>query len=140
MPNCVLLIFRFWNVLLLFPAPALVMLIVLLPEPAPINVPAVAVVVVPTRLTFLTTLLVAPSAPLLWSQTTAEEAPALVFVIVRSRDAVLLLEPSIVTKSAPFRMKRALALDPEMVVPAAAGLIVTVFVAVAPGTALIVIG
>src|SRR4051794_37899520 len=105
------------------------MLMVLLPDPAPINVPAVPVVVVPTRLTFLTTLLVAPSATAVCIQIAAELVPAFVFVIVKLRDEVPLFEPSIVTKSDPLSTISALALEPVMVtVLPLAGLIVTVLV------------
>src|SRR2546430_2316499 len=100
MPYCVLLMLLFWNVLLLFPVPRLVTLIVLLPEPTPNKV---VVLLVPTRLTFLIVLFVAPSGPAaVWSQITAEDAPPLVFVMVRSRDEVPLLEPSKMIQSAPF--------------------------------------
>src|SRR5476649_1829058 len=103
---------QFWNRLLLFPVPVLEILIVLLPEPTPIKVPAVPVVLVPTRFTFLTVMLVAASAPaVVWSQMTAEEVPALLFVIVRSRDEVPAFEPSMVMKSAPLKMINAVALE-----------------------------
>src|SRR2546430_17621796 len=111
MPYCVLLMLLFWNVLLLFPVPRLVTLIVLLPDPTP-NV--VAVLLKPTRLTFLIVLWVAPSGPAaVWSQMTAPPG-LLVFVMVRSRDEVPLLEPSKMIQSAPFKMKRAVVAAPVM--------------------------
>src|ERR1043166_624163 len=138
MPYWVLLMLLFWNVLLLLPVPRLVTLIVVPPEPTPNNV---VVLLLPTRLRFFTTLFVAASAPaVVCNQMTADDVPVLVFVIVMSRDDVPLLEPSIVTQSEPFRMTRALALDPVMVIPGAFGLIVTVLVELAPGIELIVIG
>src|SRR5262249_4197309 len=115
-----------------------VMLIVLLPAPTPTKV---CVFPLPTRLTFLTMSLVAPSAPAVCIQTTAELVLVLVFVIVRSRDDVPLFEPSTLTKSAPLSTINALVLEPVIVtVLPAAGLIVIVLIALAPGTALIVIG
>src|SRR5438477_11170060 len=133
MPYCVLLMLQFWIVLLLLPVPRLDVLMVLLPEPTPNSV---CVFPLPTRLTFLTVLLVAASAPpVVWSQTSAEEVPALVFVIVRSRDDVPALDPSIVMKSAPFRTINPLALVPVIAaVTPVAGLIVIVLVELAPGT------
>src|ERR1700758_1945644 len=97
MPYCVFLILLFWNVLLLLPVPRLETLIpvVALPEPIPNKV---CVLPLPTMFRFLTTLLVAASAVLVvCSQITALLALVLALVIVRSRDDVPLLEPSIVT-------------------------------------------
>ena len=125
MPYCVLLMLLFRIVLLLFAVPPLVRLIVLLPEPTPNRV---VVLLFPTRLTFLIVLLVAGSlSTVVCSQTTADEVPESVLVIVRSREELPAFEPSMVTKSAPFRMMTALALAPVMtgLVPGA-GLIVIV--------------
>ena len=64
-----------------------------------------------------------------------------VLVIVMSRDELPLFEPSMVTKSAPFRTINALALEPVMaVVTPVAGLIVIVLVELAPEIELITIG
>ena len=97
----------------------------LLPEPTPNRV---VVLLFPTRLTFLIVLLVAPSSPAaVCIQTTAEAVPEFVFVIVRSREEVPAFEPSMVTKSAPLRTMRALALDPVIAaVTPVSGLIVIV--------------
>ena len=64
-----------------------------------------------------------------------------VLVIVRSRDDVPLLDPSMVTNLAPLRTIIAVALAPvrEAVTPEA-GLILIVFVELAPGTELMMIG
>src|SRR5882672_6301666 len=91
------------------------MLIVLLPDPMPKRVPFTAApnVLLPTTFRFLTVLFVAPSAPLLCSQMTAEEVPAFVLVIVMSRVAPAPpAEPSIVTRSAAFRRMRDVADEP----------------------------
>ena len=62
-------------------------------------------------------------------------------VSVRSRDVPPELEPSIVTKSAPFRVIRAPVLEPVMVgLTPEAGLMVTVFVALAPPFGFMLIG
>src|SRR6266480_3798519 len=124
----------FWKVLLLFPVPRLAVPIVVPPEPTPNSVAAGPL---PTRLTFLTVLLVAASAPaVVCIQMSAEVVPTFVLVIVKSRDDVPLLEPSMIIQSAPFKTINALALEPVIVIPAALGLIVTVFVALDPPFAL----
>src|SRR6267142_115064 len=103
----------FWIVFELLPVPVLVILIVLLPEPIPTSVPAVAVKVVPTTFRFLIVSLVAPSAPLLCSHTTADEVPAFVLVIVKLRSVpVPPMEPSRVMRSAAFRRTNAPENDP----------------------------
>ena len=132
----------FWKVLLLLLVPVLVMLMVLLPEPTPIRVPAVAVTLVPTRLTFLTVLVVAlVGVAEVWSHTTAEDVPVLVLVMVKLREEVPALEPSIVTKLAPLTMMMAVVLEPLIDgVTAVFGLIVSVLVALPPFRELIVIG
>src|SRR5207237_408098 len=145
MPYCVLLMLQLRTVLLLLPLPALVMLMVLLPEPMPMSV---CVLPLPTAFTFSMTLLVAPSVPLLSNQTTAEDVPVFVLVMVRSRDPATVgasseaaFEPSNVTKSAPLRKMIALALEPLMEgVTPIAGLMVTVLVALEPPLALMVSG
>src|ERR1041385_3528499 len=128
MPYCVLLIVLFWKVLLLLPVPRLVMLMVVPPDPTPINV---CVLPLPTRFTFLITLFVAATAPgLVWSQTTALDVLVLLFVMVRSRDEVLLFDSLMVPWRVPWRMATALAAAPDdaviVTVLPAAGLIVTV--------------
>src|ERR1043166_9401176 len=101
---------QFWNVLLLFPVPRLAVLIVLLPEPTPNSV---YVLPLPTRFTFFTTLLVAPSAVAVCSQITADDVPVFVFVIVRSRVVPpTVFEPSMMIQSAPFSVNKAVALEP----------------------------
>src|SRR5580765_5478259 len=71
----------------------------------------------------------------------AEAGGMKVLVIVRSRDDVPLLDPSMVTNLAPLRTISAVALCPvrEAVTPEA-GLILMVLVALAPGTELMTIG
>src|SRR5215213_830168 len=119
------------------------MLIVELPANTPNKVPFVAVKVVPTRFVFLTVSLVAPKpAPRLVRQTTAEETPALVFAIVKSRVVpIAAFEPSIVIQSAPLKLMTQLAEEPLITGETPlAGLIVTVLVALEPLFALIVNG
>src|SRR5918911_89593 len=134
---------QFCMVFELLPVPVLVMLMVLLPEPMPIKV---VVLLLPTATTFLMVLLVAPSEPADCSQTTADEVPVLLLLIVRSRVAATAVSdpafvPSIVTQSAPLRTKTALALEPKMVGDTPGpGLIVTVLVELDPPLALIVSG
>src|SRR2546423_8068374 len=112
MPNCVLLRLLFWMVLLLLFVPVLDVLIVLLPEPMPNNV---CVLPLPATFRFLIVLLVAPSVPLLCIQTTADDVPVLVLVIVRLRSVpVPPIEPSIVTRSAAFKRINAPLLVPEI--------------------------
>src|SRR2546421_2711513 len=101
MPNCVLLTLLFWMVLLLLFVPVLDVLIVLLPEPMPNNV---CVLPLPATFRFLIVLVVAPSVLLLCIQTTAEDVPALLLVMVRLRSVPAPpIEPSSVTLSAAFR-------------------------------------
>ena len=87
-------------------------------------------------------LLIAPSdADALPIQTTADVAPVLVFSIVRLLSDPPLFDPSIVTKSAPFKRIIAEAEEPAIVVVCPlAGRMVSVFVALAELLALIVIG
>lgn len=110
----------FTKALLLLPFPKLVVEMVDDPEPMPKSILPGAL---PAILQFLITLLVAPSTPLFWSQTTAEDVLVLLFTIPKSRVAalggqtvfaVLPIEPSIVTKSAPFNRIKAPVLVPEM--------------------------
>src|SRR5436190_6402137 len=105
----------------------------------------VVVLALPTMLTFLIVLLVAGSfVPIVWPQITALVVLVLIFVMVRSRVVPpAVLDPSIVTQSAPLRINMAEGLTATGVMlteVAGAGLIVTVFTALAPGFALIVIG
>src|SRR4051812_16384217 len=105
MPYCALVMLLFWIVLLSLSAPVLALLIVVLPEKTPNRVRSVPVILVPVRLRFLIVSLVAPApVPALSIQTTAELVPVLLFVIDRSRLVPpTVLEPSIVTQSAPFK-------------------------------------
>src|SRR5882757_5003209 len=101
--------------LLSLSAPALLTLMVELPEKTPNRVPSVTVTVVPIRFRFLTVLLVAPApTPVLSIQTTADAVPALELVSVVSRlvpaGVPPPFEPLIVTQSAPFRLTRQVAL------------------------------
>ena len=74
-------------------------------EPTPTNVVAL---LLPTILTFLTTLFVAPSDPVaVCIQITAEAVPVFVLVIVRSRDEPpTVFDPSMTIQSAPLRRTR----------------------------------
>src|SRR4051812_34796586 len=103
-------------VLLSLSAPVLVLLIVELPENTPASVPAVAVSVDPTRFVFLTMLFVAPlPTPVLVRQISAVAVLVLVLVNVKSREVPVIpgvFEPSIMMKSAPFRLIMQDVLDP----------------------------
>src|SRR5438046_7228626 len=104
---------QFCTVLLLLPVPRLDVEIVVEPKPTPNRV---CVLPLPVRMTFLMTSFVAPSGPVaVCAQIIALDVPVFVFVNVRLRDDVPAFEPSIVTKSAPFNMRRAEALDPVIV-------------------------
>ena len=77
----------------------------LLPKPTPANV---VIGALPERFRFLIVLFVAGSSvPTVWPQITALAVPVFVFAKLVSRVVPpTVLEPSIVTQSAPFRMMR----------------------------------
>ncbi|MBV9209950.1 MAG: hypothetical protein JOZ52_04945 [Acidobacteria bacterium] len=115
------------------------------PEKIPkVSIAELLVSAAPIILVFFTTLLVAPvPAPRLERQTTAFAAVLLPLVKVRSRVVPpTVFEPSIVTKSAPLRLNThvAAALPVMVGLTPDAGLIVIVFVALAPGLALMTSG
>ena len=58
----------------------------------------------PLILQFFNVILLAPSEIVLANQTTAEFISGLIFVIVRFLDVLPLLEPSMITLSAPFSL------------------------------------
>src|SRR5262245_22367649 len=101
MPYCALLMLLFWIVLELLFDPRLEAETVELPSPMPMSVVAV---LLPATFRFLIVLLVAPSAPLLWSHTTAVVVAVEPSLIVRLRSVPTPpSDPSIVTRSAAFR-------------------------------------
>src|SRR6266851_1757848 len=97
--------------LLLLPVPKLEMLIVLLPDPIPTNVP---VSPLPTTFRFWILLLVAPFEPRLCTHMTADAVPLLVLVMVRLWSAPFTppMEPSMVTRSAAFKRINAPEVEP----------------------------
>src|SRR5437868_8388982 len=128
MPQRALVMALFMKVLVSLLAPSLVVLIVLSEERMPKVSEVDADCSTPqAMLQFLTVLPVAPAPlPRLDSQMAAVPAVALVFVIVRLRSVPALSEPSIVTRSAPLSLIKAVVEAPEIVCAAPVGLIVTV--------------
>src|SRR5437764_12466003 len=94
----------------------------------PLKIPiSVVVAALPLMTQFLMVLLVAPSvAVALASQITAEDVPVFVLAIVKLRSVPPLVEPSIVTRSAPLSLMRPEVEEPEIVRCAPVGIIVTV--------------
>src|SRR5205085_5558304 len=132
----------FWTRLLSFRVPRLEALMVLLPKPMPAMV---VVLALPVMFRFSSVLLVAGSAvPIVWPQMTALVVLTLVLAMVRSRVVPpAVLDPSMVTQSAPLRRNIDVGVAASglmLTAVAGAGLIVTVFTALAPGFALNVIG
>jgi hypothetical protein len=116
-----------------------VVLIDVPPEKTPIKV---VVELLPLMREFLTVLFVAGSeADALDSQTTADEVPVFVLVMLRFREDVPLFEPSMVKNFVPLSLKMLVVEDPLIVaLTPVPGLIVIVFTALAPVIALIVRG